>query len=125
MLDGTEYFSCTCGAPDHTLRFILDLEENEDIPVPTFYTEVMMSHYQPWYKRIWIGFKYVFGYSKPDHYGCWEIHHDDVDRMITMLTKLKDADVKYQAIRTLKNLKFKEREINKLYNNNNIQWDRV
>ena len=105
MLDGTEYFECTCGAPDHTLRFILDLDENpaEGWPnLPTFYTEVQLSHYQPWYRRIWIGIKYVFGYDKPDHFGCWELHLQDTDRMITMLSKLKEANDKYLAERNLK-----------------------
>jgi len=102
MLDGTEYFECTCGAPDHTLRFILDLEEDQDIPVPTLYTEVMLSHYQPWYNRIWIGIKYMFGYDKPDHFGCWELHQVDADRMISMLSKLKEANDKYLAERNLK-----------------------
>ena len=90
MLDGEYYYTCICGSPDHTLRFILDL----DPEYPTLYTELMMSHYQPWYKRVHIGIKYMFGMDTVDHYGCWEIKHEDVDKMIELLTRLKNVKKK-------------------------------
>lgn len=91
MLNGTHYFECTCGAPDHTLRFILDTDDE----LPTIYTEVMMSHYLPWYKRVWVGIKYMFGMDKVDHFGGWELHHDDADRLIAMLEEFKKGSEKY------------------------------
>jgi len=90
MLDGVEYYTCLCSSPNHTLRFVLD----KDPEFPTIYTEIMMSHYQPWYKRIWISIKYIFGMDTVDHYGAWEIKHEDVDRMIALLTELKNVNKK-------------------------------
>jgi len=29
-----------------------------------------------------------------DHYGAWEIKHEDVDRMIALLTELKNVNKK-------------------------------
>ena len=97
MLDGTEYYECTCGAPDHTLRFILDHgnEDKDDTWPPTLYTEVMLSHFRPWHKRVWIGIKYMFGMETPDHYGGWELNREDADRLIKMLEDFKTGEVKY------------------------------
>jgi len=92
----TEYFDCCCSAPDHTLRFMYDTTEfNEGAELPTIYTEVMMSHYLPWHKRIWVAIKYLFGMDTPDHFGCWELDSKDTDRMIDMLTKFKETENKY------------------------------
>ena len=102
MLNGTEHLDCCCGSPQHTLRFVLDFDTFGDDEIPTIYTDVQMAHYLPWYKRIWVAIKYIFGYDTVDHYGCWELDHTDADRMITMLTKLKDANTKYLAERNLK-----------------------
>ncbi len=57
MLDGTEYFECDCNSPEHTLVFTLDREDNE------IYTSVFLNQYRPWWHRIWIATKYVFGYK--------------------------------------------------------------
>ena len=88
MLDGTKYYECQCGSPSHTLRFVLDL----DPEFPTLYTELMMSHYLPWYKRIWVAIKYIFRYDTTDHYGSWELKPEDADDLINLLIKLKTAN---------------------------------
>ena len=92
MLDGEEYFTCCCGSFDHTLRFILDLDRGHENPYPTLYAEIQMIHYHPWYKRLWIGIKYIFGIDTPNPYSCWEINKksDDPDRLIELLQKLKN-----------------------------------
>lgn len=96
MLDGSEFFECACHSFDHTLRFVLDLDEQQDedeIAFPTLYTEIQLNHYIPWYKRIILGIKYIFGFDIHHAYTCWEINDqsDDPDRMIAMLQKLKIA----------------------------------
>jgi len=110
MLDGMEYFACACSSPNHTLRFVLDMDEDHgDYPrMPTIYTEIMMSHFRPWYSRIWIATKYIFGMDTPDHYGCWEIdihNSDDPQRLIDMVTKLKiaQAEIDLHKVTTAKN----------------------
>jgi len=93
MLDGEEYFTCVCGEYDHTLRFVLDLDQNEeDHPYPTIYTEVQIKNYKTFWQRIWPGIKYIFGWDIRHPYNCWEINADgeDPDRLIAMLHKLKD-----------------------------------
>jgi len=103
MLDGTHYYECTCGAPDHTLRFILDHGNAEDVNwPPTIYTEVMMSHFRPWYKRVWISIRYVFGMDTVDHFGGWELNRDDADRLIKMLEDFKAGEAKYLADNKIK-----------------------
>lgn len=92
MLDGEEYFTCCCSDFDHTLRFVLDLDEDSEHPWPTIYTEIQINHYLPWYKRIWLGIKFIFGVDVRHPYNCWEINEksDDPQRMIEMLEKLKE-----------------------------------
>lgn len=88
MLDGTEYYECDCGSDEHTLRFILDLDEED----PRIYTNVFLNQWHSWYKRVWIAIKYVFGYKcKYGHFDCFILKQADADKMITMVTKLKEA----------------------------------
>jgi hypothetical protein len=94
MLDGTEMFECVCHSFDHNMRMTLDLDEQEEKGrrLPTIFIDVGMSQYLPWYKRVWVGLKYMIGYASTQ-YGSWEINYNngDVDRMITMGEKLKIA----------------------------------
>lgn len=95
MLDGEEYFTCACGSFDHTLRFVLDLDRSDDkdhIALPSIFTEMQMNHYLPWYKRVWLGIKFIFGTDVRHAYSCWEINNDsdDPERLIEMLQKLKN-----------------------------------
>jgi len=91
MLDGKEYFSCECESFNHTLRFVLDLDENSTNPMPTVYTEVGLNHHLVWYKRLVIGFKYIMGGHTGSAYDCWMINtkSDDPEKMIKMLERLK------------------------------------
>lgn len=93
MLDGEQYFTCACGTMDHTLRFVLDLDENSEVRVPTIYVDIRLVHYLPWYRRLWLGIKYIFGTDISDSHDGWMIHNkcEDVDRMIGMLQQLKGA----------------------------------
>jgi hypothetical protein len=93
MLDGTEFYECDCGSDEHTLRFILDLDKRETKnPDPMIYTNVYLNNWEHWYKRVWTAIKYVFGYKcKYGHWDCFILRYEDADRMIAMLTKLKEA----------------------------------
>lgn len=85
MLDGTEYLECACHSDEHTLRFILSLDEYG----PEIYTSVFLGDY-PWgWKRIWTGIKYLFGYkSKYGHWDCFQMRPEDAERLKAMLDKL-------------------------------------
>lgn len=80
MLDGSHYFECQCGGAEHTLRFVLNKEDDE------LYTSIFLNDWQRWYKRLWVAVKYVFGYKcKYGHWDCWILRRDDAERLHSML----------------------------------------
>jgi hypothetical protein len=88
MLDGTEFFECQCGADEHTLRMILDLDPMD----PCIYTTVYMNPYLPWYRRAWIGIKYMLG--EPWRTGAFTefmMRPEDVPRIRALLDQLEAA----------------------------------
>lgn len=82
MLDGTHFFECRCGSSEHTLRFVLD-KDPED---PGIHTEIYLNQWQSWWKRAWIGMKYMLGYScRYGHWDCWiELSDEDAKRLRDM-----------------------------------------
>jgi hypothetical protein len=48
---------CECGTPEHQLLFIHDPEDD------TLYTEVHLAQYLNFFKRLWVGLRYAFGYK--------------------------------------------------------------
>lgn len=86
MLDGTHYFECGCGADEHTLRFTLDLNDEEESEGKALYTSIFLNDYRRWYQRLWIGIKYIFGYKcKYGHWDAWILHEPDAIRLREML----------------------------------------
>jgi len=97
MLDGTEFFECECGSDEHTLRFILHLDNHPNnkeghVPMPELYTSVFLNHYDRWYKRLWRGIKYIFGYKcKYGHFDSFTMKPSDAERMIKMCETFSEA----------------------------------
>ena len=84
MLDGTEYFECDCGSVEHTLRFVLDTREGE------LHTEIYLRQWHPWWKRVWLAVRYVFGYrSQHGHWDSWMLKREDAPRLRALLDKLE------------------------------------
>lgn len=84
MLDGELFVSCDCGSPEHTLRFILDLEGQ------MIHTEVYLNNYNNVFKRMWIALKYVFGYtSKYGHFDCTVMDVETASQLIQMINMLR------------------------------------
>jgi len=76
------YCSCQCSDFNHTIRFNLD-EDDGDI-----WLETRLNAYEPWWKRIWIGIKYVFG--RPPvygHYDCTLLRAEDYDTLMRMFSR--------------------------------------
>jgi len=93
----TEHFECVCSSDEHTLKFTLD-ETTGDIEDLEIWTSVFLDAYQPWWKRIWIAVKYVFGYtSRYGHFDCFIMRPEDVNRMQQLLHKFKDLEAKLEA----------------------------
>ncbi len=82
MLDGTHYFECACGSPEHTIRFTLDFEKNEPSMI---WCDFFLDHYMPWYRRIWVAFKYIFKFEPHnEHFASWLMRSEDVNRLRNM-----------------------------------------
>jgi hypothetical protein len=78
------YVECGCESTEHTLRFTYNEEDNE------VYTEVQLSRWHPWYRRVWLALKYVFGYQcKYGHWDCTIINKSGATAIITLLEQIK------------------------------------
>lgn len=83
MLDGTEFFECTCGADEHTIRFTLSFDD-EDGEDSCIYTSVFLSEGTFW-NRVLKAIRYIFGYKcRYGHWGNWEMCPEDVYRLRSM-----------------------------------------
>ena len=90
----TEYFECECYSNNHLMavkyyKESLSDEQQELWEWISFH--VQMSHYPPWYKRIWYGLKFMIGLQ--DHGCSWSEtlieKKDDAERMISLLKKFR------------------------------------
>jgi len=78
MLDGSHFFECICGADEHTLKFVLSMEED----YPEIYTTIFLNQYRSFWKRLWVGIKYIFGYKcKYGHWDVWVLNPGDAERL--------------------------------------------
>ena len=59
------YFDCQCSSAEHTIRFVVDPDDND------IYLEVQLHKTNNIFKRMWLAFKYVCGYSCK--YGHWDV----------------------------------------------------
>lgn len=55
-----KYLECACYSPCHTLRIWAD-DEDELVMVEVHLTQL------PWYERLWVAVKYVFGTTNKLH----------------------------------------------------------
>lgn len=55
---------CGCGSSEHIILFWYD-EQSKFL-----YTEVHLTTYHSFFKRLWYGLKYAFGYKS--RYGCFD-----------------------------------------------------
>jgi hypothetical protein len=74
---------------EHTLRFILDEDEN----LVELYLDIYLGHsYYGFWGRLWAGIKYVLGFrSKYGHFGSWILQQEDADRLSILLDKYKNS----------------------------------
>lgn len=89
MKNINHYFECRCSSPEHLLKFVLWKSDNEEDS--ELYAYVFLNP-EPFYKRIWKGLKYIFGYSS--RYGYFDefiLDPKDVDRFIILLNRYKEG----------------------------------
>jgi hypothetical protein len=85
MKDSNHYFECHCHSPEHLLKFVLWEDD------PMLFAYVFLNP-EPFYKRIWLGIKYIFGYSS--RYGYFDefiLNPKDADRFIEILNRYKEC----------------------------------
>lgn len=79
----SEFFECECQSDEHTLRFMLDTEENELL------ASIFLNDYRSFWKRFVTAVKYLFGYKcKYGHWDTWTLRKDDVERLAYLLSEL-------------------------------------
>lgn len=80
-----DYFECVCGIPEHTLRFTSVAEPIFDDD-GEFYVETFLNQYLPWYKRLYVAIKYVFGRPPVSAYDCTILTQDEANKLATLLS---------------------------------------
>ena len=76
-----EYVECDCSCSEHTLRFTWDEEPDWRAEI---YLDVFLNQYNGFFKRIWLAFKYIFGFKS--RYG----HFDEAILSQGNVTELRD-----------------------------------
>jgi hypothetical protein len=61
-----EIFVCSCHSLEHQMAFWHD----EDDKYSDLYTEVHLITYYGFFRRLWYGLKYAFGYKS--RFGAWD-----------------------------------------------------
>jgi len=64
MKDTKDLFICSCSSLEHQMFFWYE-EENK-----LLYTEVHLNTWHNFFKRLWYGLKYAFGYKC--RFGAWD-----------------------------------------------------
>lgn len=73
------YLECSCGTPEHTVRFLKD----ENFLYMTFF----LSN-APWHRRIVNALKYVFGYKcRYGHFDEVVLGEEEVQKLINILVE--------------------------------------
>lgn len=96
-----KYLRCQCQSLDHLVVVYLDQDldfEQDDLGFGLYsdlHINVQMSSYLPWWRRVWIAFKYVFklniGEYVDMHWDCCMVRDDDIDDLIDILQKHKES----------------------------------
>lgn len=81
MKELTEIEICQCSSLEHQVIFQFDPDEGYN---DFLYINVALNHYYPWYKRIWLGIKYMFGYE------CRFGHYDEIMLNREGVTRIRD-----------------------------------
>lgn len=78
-------FYCDCNSPEHSFRFIVNPATNWD-KKPKLHLEVYLNQYRSFFKRMFVGIKYIFGYrSKYGHWDVTTLSEDDVQRLFVFI----------------------------------------
>jgi len=82
------YVDCQCDNVFHTIRFTYDPDDG------LFMVEMHVVNYLPWYKRMYIGFKYMLGLDGSPKYDLSIIDPKDYNTISKLLDSAKAFQVK-------------------------------
>ena len=80
------WFECSCYAPEHALRFLLDDWSDNNIKDVELYCEIHLTNYKNILQRIWYALRYICNYKC--RYGCfdgWSMNEEDVKKLRNLL----------------------------------------
>jgi hypothetical protein len=80
MRNERKVFVCSCGSLEHQVSFWLNWEDDE------LYLEIHLNNHDNFFKRLWTGLKYAFGYKSK--YGHWDNIILDKEKQTELLTEL-------------------------------------
>lgn len=81
------HIDCDCMDYCHTMRFWYDNEDN------MLYNTIHLRPLQPWYKRIWIAIKFIFGKSGDKwngNFDNWILNRYQVTKLKNYLIKIEE-----------------------------------
>lgn len=82
----SHYVECMCTDLGHTVRFSFDPSDGE------LWLDVHLHRWQPWYKRIVMAFRYVFGFAPSHgHYDTTIIDLGDATRIRDLMDRAVKA----------------------------------
>ena len=82
--DKKEILICECGSFEHQI-IIVEYPEDQEV-----YVEVHLSNYRDFWKRLWVGIKYAFGYKcRFGEFDSIIIRKEDHQKLINLLEKYK------------------------------------
>lgn len=84
------YLDCSCDDPNHVIRYTYDPDDG------MLCVEMRLVDYLSWYKRMWVGIKYILGILKSQHYAydCSIIKPTDYDKLLEVVNKAKSFQIK-------------------------------
>ncbi len=89
MNDEVVNFDCSCGAMHHIMRVSTAMDDDGW----TFCAfEFRLNPYLPWYRRLWVALRYVFGRPGPKcEYDAFILDVEKVGEIISILKRHKEA----------------------------------
>ena len=88
----TLHVVCECSSTEHILQFV-QFEPEEGQPEECCYTSVQLNPCNPWYKRVVMATKYVFGHqSRYGHWDCTILGKKEAEKLYVFLGKFLNKE---------------------------------
>lgn len=79
-----QYLDCACSTLDHTFAVNVDTSDDH-LPL---WIDFHLCMWRPWYKRIWLAIKYIFGYqSKFGHYDTVCLDREQAYKLVDIINE--------------------------------------